>query len=282
MMNSVKRIAILILLCRIGFTVSGNTGEPASLNEAEIKLQVLFSRISVNNTDELNLQISDTLNRLLENTLHMPGSFEYSFDSLKFVGRITSPDKAVRIFTWNLFRTDATNRFFGFVMHRISNTRETEVISLTDSSEILRDPLNAVLTAKNWYGCLIYDIIQTKDSGVTYYTLLGYHPENLFITRKLLDVLWFDNGKPAFGKAIFKNGNRIENRMLFTYSAKVQMSIKWNAKMKMIILDHLAPFEPSYKGNYQYYGPDSSYDGLRFEQGVWEMVENVDVRNEEK
>jgi hypothetical protein len=50
--------------------------------------------------------------------------------------------------------------------------------------------------------------------------------------------------------------------------------------MNMIIFDHLSPSKPSYAGNYQYYGPDFSYDGLKFEQGIWELVENVDIRNQ--
>jgi len=48
----------------------------------------------------------------------------------------------------------------------------------------------ATLTADNWYGCLIYAIIEKKLSGITCYTLLGYNPENLFISKKIIDILW--------------------------------------------------------------------------------------------
>jgi hypothetical protein len=58
------------------------------------------------------------------------------------------------------------------------------------------------------------------------------------------------------------------------------MSLAWNSKMKMIIFDHLAPPNSSYTGNYAYYGPDFSYDGFRFEEGKWELVEKVDVRRD--
>jgi len=42
-------------------------------------------------------------------------------------------------------------------------------------------------------------------------------------------------------------------------------------KMNMIIFDHLSPSKPSYTGNYQFYGPDFSYDGLEvlMDIGTW-------------
>jgi hypothetical protein len=50
----------------------------------------------------------------------------------------------------------------------------------------------------------------------------------------------------------------------------------------MIVFDHLSPANESYTGNYQYYGPDLSFDALRFENGIWELKENIDVRNRSK
>jgi len=68
-------------------------------------------------------------------------------------------------------------------------------------------------------------------------------------------------------------------RILFEYSARVQMSLRWIDSKKMIVFDHLSPTKASLTGNYQYYGPDFSFDALRFENGTWELVEDVDVRN---
>jgi len=57
------------------------------------------------------------------------------------------------------------------------------------------------------------------------------------------------------------------------------MSLQWNEKMNMIIFDHLSPSKPSYTGNYQFYGPDFSYDGLEVVNGYWDLVEDIDIRN---
>jgi hypothetical protein len=282
-MNSVKRIVILLSLCGSVLLAKGIGRGPTTLPEAETKLKALFSRISVERPDDENLIATDSLVDLLNETLFLPGSFEYPFDQLRNMGKITSPDQKIRFFTWNLPLKDGTQKFYGFVLHKTGNDNTITVSKLTDRRATLQDPLMSMLTAGNWYGCLVYEIAENKINGDTYYTLLGYCPENLFITRKLVDVLWFnDNREPVFGKALFHFNKQMQYRIVFEYAARVQMSLKWNEKMNMVVFDHLAPLKPSYTGNYQYYGPDLSFDGLRFEKGVWELIENVDVRNVEE
>ena len=137
----------------------------------------------------------------------------------------------------------------------------------------------AELSANKWYGCLIYDIIE-NNQAVDIYTFLGYDPDNPFLSKKIVDILWFnDMGEPVFGKEIFHYKNRIQNRIIFEYSSKAQMSLTWNKKDEMIVFDHLSPSKPGYTGNFQYYGPDFSYDALKYKNGTWELIEDVDMRN---
>jgi hypothetical protein len=277
-MKFMKKTGLLIIFCWITLVIHGNSN--TSLYEAETRLKALFTRISVKLPDEENLLTTDSIVYLLNATLRLPGSFEYPFDQIGNMGKITSPDKKIRVFTWNLPFRDCTNRFFGFVLHKTGHDNTITVSELTDRHAAIEAPLMATLTADNWYGCLVYEIVEKKVSGETYYTLLGYAPENLFITRKLVDILWFnDNHEPVFGKALFHYNKQMQCRIVFEYAAKVQMSLKWNHDMNMVVYDHLSPSKPSYTGNYQYYGPDSSFDGLRFEKGVWETVADVDARN---
>jgi hypothetical protein len=271
-----KKSAILLLSYLIAFGVYGQPAPP-SLNEAEIRLQSLFYVVSAKNPDEQKRKINDSIATLLEKTLNIKGSFEYPFDSLKYVGKITSADKKIRIFTWNITLKDATNQYFGFLMHRSNNNYR--ITRLCDSSATMKDPTLAALDTSHWYGCLIYDIIEKKLEGETYYTLLGYDPDNLFLTRKIVDVLWFNDDQPVFGKPFFQYKKAMQFRLIFEYSAKVQMMLTWNKTMNMILFDHLVPISSSYSGNFRYYAPDMSYDGLSFEKGIWVVQENVDVRN---
>ncbi len=278
-MNVRIRTVILLSLCWSTIIIKGTGSNLTNLPKAEAKLAALFAKISVTRTDEENSLIADSVINLLDETLQLPGSFEYTFSQVKTLGKISSPNQKIRIFTWNLPLKDGTNRYFGYILYKTAGDN-INMRRLIDQSATINDPDMAALNADNWYGCLIYAVVEKKISGDTYYTLLGYDPENIFTSRKLVDILWFnDKNEPVFGKALFNYNKRMQCRIIFEYAAKVQMSLKWNENMNMIVFDHLSPSKPSYTGNYQYYGPDFSYDGLKFQNEIWEMVENVDVRN---
>ena len=55
------------------------------------------------------------------------------------------------------------------------------------------------------------------------------------------------------------------------------MSLTYDKRLKMIIWDHLSPSKQELAGNYKYYGPDMTFDGLYFEKGVWKYVSDVDI-----
>jgi len=247
-----------------------------SLYETELLIQKIHKDINRDHPDKDNLDLTDSIAGLLEQTLNLQGAFDYPFDSLKFLGKISSDDEKIRIMTWNLPLSDGTNRYYGFIIFRPSNN-ETKVFRLTDTSHILTGAEFTEQTIDTWYGCLVYDIIDTRYSGDTWYTLLGYDPDNIFTTRKLIDILWFRDGKPLFGKPVLQYKKQLQHRIFFEYSARAQMTLTWNQAMDMIVFDHLAPSSPAYQGNFRYYGPDFSYDGLKFEKGIWELHENIDV-----
>jgi hypothetical protein len=245
-----------------------------------MRLKVMFIRMARLNSYTEKLAAADSLSDLLHKTLLLPGSFEYPFDSLKTLGKIKSQDQKIRIYTWNFPDISGTNTYYGFLQRNAGKSVGFRVFQLTDKRAQITDPVMTTLTPDNWYGCLVYGIIEKNISGTTFYTLLGYNPENLFISKKIIDVLWFnDRDEPVFGKAVFHYQSRMQNRILFEYSAKVNMSLLWNEKMNMIVFDHLSPSKPSYTGNYQYYGPDFTYDGFRFDPGIWEHVTDINSRN---
>lgn len=250
-----------------------------SLPESEIALKILLSGINNDNSDESNLAVADSFANLLAEALKIPGSFEYPFDQLKTIGKVTSSDKKIRLITWNLPLNDGTHKYYGFLLSK-GSAKEPQIYRLTDNSDNYLDAATETGSPVNWYGCLVYEIVDMKSAGETLYTLLGYDPNNLFTSKKLIDVLWFNPaGDPVFGKPVFRMTKGIQSRVVFEYSAKIQMSLKWNDRMKMIVFDHLSPSRPSFTGNYEYYGPDFSYDGFRFEKDAWVLVEKLDMRN---
>jgi hypothetical protein len=248
------------------------------LSSAEVRLKTLFSHITNKNTGDKNLLINDSIVNELEQALNLPGAFEYPFDSLRFVGKITAENLKVRILTWNIAFGDGTNRYFGFVLHNTGKDKPN-VFRLKDggSKENFK---TATLNPENWYGCLVYEIVEKKIDGTPFYFFLGYRPDDIFITHKVIDVLWFNNAVPVFGKALFNYHNTMLNRIVFEYSAKVRMMLQWNKDMNMIVFDHLASTNSSQTGDNRFYGPDLSFDGLKLEKGTWQLYENIDARNQ--
>ena len=224
--------------------------------------------------------MADTINSQLYDLLKLPGSFDFPFNQLNKLGKITSSDSKIRIFTWNLPSSDGANSYFGFLQYRQDGKHDITLVKLTDHRAEIADPGESTLTPDHWYGMLVYEIVETEINNMIYYTLLGFENRDLFLSCKIADVLYFnDDHEPMFGKALFHYHNKYLCRILFWYSARVQMSLHWNDKLNMIVFDHLSPANESYTGNYQYYGPDLSFDALRFENGIWELKENIDVRN---
>jgi hypothetical protein len=255
-------------------------GDPESLDRAETQISRLFTQMAASKTDADKQKINDSIVRLMDVALQTAGSMDYPFARLHKMGKISSTDSKIRIYTWNLPLSDGTNTYFGYLQYRTKNKGEIKQVFLNDKSADMPDASMGILSPSQWYGMLIYEIIETKDGENSYYTLLGLDNRDLFVSCKIADVLYFDNhSEPVFGRPIFHYQNKLMCRVIFQYSAKVKMSLTWNPKLKMIISDHLAPPNSSYAGNYAFYGPDLSYDGFRFEDGKWELVEKVDVRN---
>jgi len=279
-MVSAKRMMLLFLLYWCMVPVIRAESQPRTLQESETQLKRMFDRVNSRLTDQEKAIAADSIANIFQETLNLTGSFDYPFSLLNALGKITSRDQRLRIYTWNIPASDGTNKYYGFLQVKTNPQNETRVFRLNDIRASLTDPAMTTLTDGNWYGCLIYEIIEKKLAGTTSYTLLGYNPENRFVSRKIIDLLWFNEAnEPVLGKPIFQYQKRTQCRILFEYSAKVTMSLQWNDKMDMIVHDHLSPSKPSYSGNYQYYGPDFSFDGFKFEKGMWVAVENLDVRN---
>ena len=110
---------------------------------------------------------------------------------------------------------------------------------------------------------------------------MGLDYGNSFITRKLIDVLTFSPEKNLlFGRKVFADGKQVLQRVVFEYAATAVMSLKFNSELS-IVFDHLSPSSPELKDNRQFYGPDFSFDSYVFDNGLWRLKPDIDIRNKE-
>lgn len=217
--------------------------------------------------------------RTLVSALKLPGSFNYSFDSVKSISVLNAPDNRFRIFTWQVMNMDGSYRFYGAV--QINTGGALKLFPLEDYSPLLKNPEDSVTDNRKWYGAQYYKIVSVKNSATPYYVLLGWKGHTVKSTKKVIDAISFNrNGQPLFGADVFVgNGKKTRKRVVFEYSRQASMLLRYVPDDNIIVFDHLSPPDKSSSGKPETFGPDLSYDGYRLNNGKWQYIENLDMRN---
>ena len=216
--------------------------------------------------------------KTLVRALKQPGSFNYSFDSLKTIAILKDPQNKFRIFTWPVAVGTSEYRFYGAI--QMNNAEKLELYPLNDYSELIQKPSDTLTDNKKWYGAQYYAIIPPIAANDPY-VLLGWKGNNNKTSKRIIEGLSFVNGKPVFGFPIFQNEDgEFKNRIIFEYSRQASMMLKYVPSQKMIVFDHLIPSTENMKGNYEFYGPDLSYDAIQYNEGKWEFMSNIKLSNE--
>jgi hypothetical protein len=233
-----------------------------------------------------NKQFISTWDKIVSNSY----SINYPFDSLNEVSVLTPKDKKFKLITWDFPKDEGTHAYFGYLL--VNNTKkikkglfkyetinEYNYFKLIDNSALIKNPETYIGTPEKWYGMLYLSVIECDG----YYTLIGYDPNDKLTRKKFIDVLYFKaNGTPIFGKDVFKFARKNPKRLQFEYSSQVTMSVRYNEKQQQIVYSHLSPNKEGnlLEGQYQFYGPDGSFDALQLKKDKWVVIEDVDARNE--
>lgn len=219
--------------------------------------------------------------KTLVSALKTPYSFNYGFDSLKTISVQQSPDSHFRIFSWNMMNNDGSYRFYGTIQMN-NQDGKLEMYPLLDFSAGIKNPADTNTSNDRWYGAQYYKIIPVINNVKTpYYILLGWKGNNVKSTKKVIEVLYFKDGKVHFGMPIF-DGDKdhpAQKRVVFEYTRKASMFLNYNIQDALIVFDHLAPPDEKLTGKYELYGPDFSYDGFKFSNGRWKMVTDLQLKN---
>lgn len=274
----IKYVSLLAILF---FTFLAIGQKNQKLYALETDLSNKLSELRSVRDDSSIAVLNDEFKNLLAKTLEEEKAFDYPFASLKTVGKISSQDELVRIFSWNVQYEDGSNDYFSFVMKKDERRDRVHVVELKSQEQRLQALTREVVDYDNWYGALYYDIVDVKKRNRTYYTLLGYDANNDRSTIKFLDVMYFIGKYPKFGHPLFETKNGYQNRVIFEHSAKATMSLKYEEDREKIIFDHLSPEAPNLKEFKEYYVPDMSYDAYVFEKNKWHLKEDIIAVNDQ-
>ncbi len=284
----IKFVSIILMFAH-SLSISLNAQKDSinlKFQQAENRLKQLTTHVFKSKDEKQRVDSNKVFFQIMKDVLQYPESFFYPFDSLKNdVSFLMNKDKTFRIITWNFPKNNGTHLYFGFIQHWYKERKDAEAIyrlhALIDVSNTLKNsPETYVGSPDKWLGMLYYQLIE----GNNYWILLGWDGNEKLIQRKFIDVLYFKkDGTAVFGKDVFKIPKKNPKRIMFQYSTDVVMTLRYEPKKNAIVFSHLSPEsdDPYLKNQYQFYGPDGSFDAFVKEKDKWKLVEDIDVRNPE-
>ena len=284
--KTVKFLFSLFLAILFSRAIIAQT-EPASatdLASLEITINQLCDSIQKAKTDTVRIAANDSLKSIFKSVLINEESFTYQYQTIDKVSIITSDDKKLILYTWVLPAKDgSTYKYNGFAQFKKSKKHAMKFYEFTE--KIISDnELAEKEKTKNtdWYGAVYYKIIDTGKKKKRYYTLLGWHGNNLKTTTKLIDVLQPRTKYLSFGKPVFKGNEGTLSRVIFEYNFRVSMVLRYQNKKNRIVFDNISPNDSNFKGNYANYGPDLSVNAYNYKKGKWYFEKDIDARNDFK
>jgi hypothetical protein len=244
-----------------------------------LRLNALFDSILKVNNDLKRLDINKEVDTYIENLIIPAQAFTDTFKQIKKIGKLFSPDKKFCIITWNVPLIDGQNIFFGYIQLNPGKDSICRIFKLTDVSNSTSNiNLKVAYKPDQWIGALYYEIIAEKINKNIVYILLGSRLNDMKTSKKIIETFSFTKeGQPYFGLPVIDNSGVMQARIQFEYAIAISMTLRYNKKLEMIVFDHLSPSSPIYKGDYKFYGPDFSYDGLKFEKSKWTYKPDVKV-----
>jgi len=252
------------------------------LEQKEIELNEKLLQLRSAKTDEEIERLNLLFKAEMATFLKLDGIFTYPFKHLKTVAILDSPDESIRIINWNIEYTDFSYSYCAFVLSWDSKKKVAVVTELIDNLDPYSAKPDGIIDAKNWYGALYYKILPFIRNSKIEYLLLGWDGGTTMSNFKLIDVLTFNGSNLKLGSPVFKQKKSVVNRVVFEYSEKAKISLRYEDKYKRIVFDHLSPEAQGLEGVYSFYVPDMSYDCYYYDNEMWILKEDVIAINDEE
>jgi hypothetical protein len=278
----------VVLICSLSlFLVAQALGQPSgNKNQQQLmafqdSLKQISYKMINDSIEPERYNASFKLIKTLVSALKTPYSFNFPFDSLKSISIQSSSDKRFRIFGWHVMNNDGSYRYYGTIQMNKPDGK-LELFPLIDYTSVFKNPSDSATTHDKWYGAQYYKIISVLNNvPIPYYVLLGWKGNTIKSTKKIIEILYFKDGKAHFGMPVFDGDpdNLKKKRIIFEYDRRASMFLNYEPTTNTIVFDHLAPPDPQLKGKFELYGPDFSYDGFKLVNGRWKFIPDLELKN---
>jgi len=213
-----------------------------------LALQQIARQIQIDTSIKGKIYADSLFTRKLVSTLKNGFSFKYDFDSLTSIKIIKSPDDKFKIYTWQIDLGDGTYRQRGAIQMNTSEGN-LKLFPLFDQSDFVANISLGVTDKNHWMGAVYYEIIPIETVNGKIYTLLGYDEYTVSISRKVIDILHFENGEPIFGGDYFTYPKDPcfplgpVDRFVYQYKKGSNALIKYDPNRQVIVLSELTSIE---------------------------------------
>jgi len=267
----------IILIGALFISINSSINGQSILNydSTGTQLQKLASRIQEDTLLSYRLNADSIFTRALVQTLKSPYSFKYNFDSLTAIKHIISPDGRFKFFSWQVDLGDGTYRQRG-AMQLPTKEGQLKLLPFFDNSDFIQNITLGVYDRKKWIGAIYYDIIPMEYNGKTIYTLLGFDENNTSVSKKIIEVLRFENEEPILGGDFFKFTPDptypigTVDRFVYSFKKGSNAIIKYEKLQNRIILSELASTENDLK-NQETLVPSGNFKYLDWINNKWEL-----------
>jgi len=267
----------IILIGALFISINSSINGQSILNydSTGTQLQKLASRIQEDTLLSYRLNADSIFTRALVQTLKSPYSFKYNFDSLTAIKHIISPDGRFKFFIWQVDLGDGTYRQRG-AMQLPTKEGQLKLLPFFDNSDFIQNITLGVYDRKKWIGAIYYDIIPMEYNGKTIYSLLGFDENNTSVSKKIIEVLRFENEEPILGGDFFKFTPDptypigTVDRFVYSFKKGSNAIIKYEKLQNRIILSELASTENDLK-NQETLVPSGNFKYLAWINNKWEL-----------
>jgi len=157
-----------------------------------------------------------------------------------------------------------------------TNEGQLKLLPFFDNSDFIQNITLGVYDRKKWIGAIYYDIIPVQYNGETIYTLLGFDENNTSVSKKIIEVLRFENEEPILGGDFFKFTPDPTypigtiDRFVYSFKKGSNAIIKYEKLQNRIILSELASTENDLKKQ-ETLVPSGNFKYLAWINNKWEL-----------
>lgn len=277
-MNKFSCLLTALLLGNGCFAQNLSKHDISLLNKKEDSIREQSVKIiqGINAADRLTADSIFT--RMLVRALVTKHSFIYPFESLQTVSILYPPDSTFRIFTWQLVINENVIRQHGAIQMKTPDG-SLKLFPLIDKSDVTTNVADTIGNNYGWIGAIYYKIIQKSTLNQNYYTLLGFDENNIRSSRKMIEVLKFQNGEPIFGGRYFNynpdsTSKTPTSRFILEYKKEAGPRLTYDKDMDLIVVEHLISESNEPKKKWTLIG-DGDYEGFKWENGKWIHINKV-------